>query len=704
MKTSRRNFLLSATSQIAIVAILPSTLSNAFAASGDVSVQDSAGVWDLKSLPHMLATAFFQEDVPEGPVSMHKGRGILPLEASQPIQTLQPEKTSNDGIVFSGNENVHLRFPNVKDSLRLYRWCLTITRAKNAGDTDSVAQVLSVNDGPSAQNCHPKIAIQGAATKATVATVWHGATESGTVKASLKATGFILDGSAWNVSLTYRRNGRLFASVNGVDSGYVNEIINWAWPMPDGGPESIIGGKRSPEMEWAYDCIVFGQGELSERMVQKIEGWAAWRVKRQADLPGDHPYRLSPPTIDEEDSGPTYKLDLEAWQNWGDGLRPGQTSARMGAPARLTPDFQRVFYEDFRRTGIASSAVAPRSTPTWFAPGWNSAVGASAQVIPPTKKLNLYQQTAEPDGAGLKLSLRNQKKWFAPAIYTVNDAGQGHSWEGEAIFRLRCRFSEYSEVPGGLFPAFWCYSLEPLFARELERIEIDFWEFDGKNPLYLNGASSHVHSAAYPGLLGHLRKDAKRYKVWGGELRAARLGTEEDFTVWDGKWHTWEFATGSDFTSLSVSLEKNGEEQMIELYRCPTPKEYLQRRYLIIDYALRLEDGEPDRAVSHDFEIDFVEVLQRAQKLEAFEKPFLALPTIDGVRSAGQALTCKANLPPELRDVWYYWYVDGYPRSISPSATFTLEDQDLGKDVRCMVKAVGAFGQPEAWSRSARVE
>ncbi len=703
MRTSRRNFLLSATSQFAMIAILPSAVSGAFAASSDVS--DTDQIWDLKALPHMLATAFFQEDVPEGPVSTHKARGILPLDASQPVEDLQPEKTSGGGgVVFSGSGNLHLRFPNVKDSLRLYRWCLTITRAKKSGDANSTAQVLSVNDGASAQNCHPKITIEAATTDATVAAVWHGATASGTVKANLKGPGFVLGGSQWNVSLTYRRNGRLFASVNGVDSGYVNEIVNWAWPMPEGGPPSIIGGKRSPDMEWAYDCIVFGQGELTERMVHKIEGWAAWRVGRQADLPADHPYRLSHPTVDEEDLGPSYKLDLKAWQSWGDALSPGQTSANMGAPARILPDFQRVFYDDFKRIAIASSAVAPQATPAWFAPGWNSAVGGSAQVIPPTKKLNLYQQSGLADEGGLKLSLRNQKRWFAPAIYTVNDAGQGHSWEGEAIFRLRCKFNEYSKVPGGLFPAFWCYSLEPLFARELERIEIDFWEFDGKNPLYLNGGSSHVHSAAYPGLFGHLLKDAKRYKVWGGELRAARLGTKTDFSVWDGKWHTWEFATGNDFTSLAVSLEKNGVEEMIELYRCPTPREYLERRYLIIDYALRLEDGEPDRAVSHDFEIDFVEVLQPAAKLEAFAEPFFALPSIEGIVNAGQTLTCKANLPPKLRDVWYHWYVDGHSRSVSPSSAFVLEDQDVGKDVRCMVKAVGAFGKPEAWSRSATVK
>jgi hypothetical protein len=700
MKTTRRNFLLNATSLVALPCLLAPAAS---AGASNVPKADLGEPWDLKSFPDMLATAFFQEDVSAGPVAVHKGRGIFPLEASQPVENLRPEKIADRGVVFSGARNLHLRFRNVKDSLRLYRWCLTVTRLSKPTGGRAVAQIVSVNDGSSAQNCHPKITLDGAAAEARLQACWHGAAERGTVKAFLNSDGFAFD--AWNINLTYRRNGRLFSSLNGVDSGYVNDIVDWAWPSVEGGPESIIGGKRSANTEWGYDCIVLGQGELTEAMVRKLEGWAAWRVARQGALPAGHPYRLSRPVVDAEDVGLGYRFDEAAWLRWGSALRGSGTSARIGKPAEDRSDFQRVFYDAAGSKGPAASMLSSGSAPTWFAPGWNSAVGASAQLLPPTAKVKLYEQTAGgADGSGgvMTLSLKHQNKWFAPAIYTVNDAGQGHSWEGETIFRLRCRMSSYDKVPGGFFPGFWSYALQPLFTRHLERIEIDFWELDGKNPIWLNGGSSHVHSASFPGVFGHLTKDAKRFKVWAGELTAARLGIEKDFTPWDGKWHTWEFAIEKEFTTLSVSVDKSGREEMIELYRCPTPVEYLERRYVIVNYALRLEDGEPDRSISHDLQIASFEVLQKAEKLGSFALPFIALPIILGTPRLGQSLKCEHGLSPGITDIWYYWYADGCPRLVSPSPVFKPEAEDLGKTLRCMVKAVGAKGQPEAWSPELR--
>lgn len=47
-------------------------------------------------------------------------------------------------------------------------------------------------------------------------------------------------------------------------------------------------------------------------------------------------------------------------------------------------------------------------------------------------------------------------------VYTVNDGGQGYSWAGEKIFRIRCMFPamEQKQLPGGLFPAFWSYGTD----------------------------------------------------------------------------------------------------------------------------------------------------------------------------------------------------------------------------------------------------
>ncbi len=75
---------------------------------------------------------------------------------------------------------------------------------------------------------------------------------------------------------------------------------------PTGAPDTSPGtwtfmlGTRNPTQQHffgqIYDvCWIRGEATLDER--QKYAGWAAWSRGRQADLPVDHPYKLSPPTV-----------------------------------------------------------------------------------------------------------------------------------------------------------------------------------------------------------------------------------------------------------------------------------------------------------------------------------------------------------------------------------------------------------------------
>lgn len=663
-------------------------------------------VWDPSLFPWMLSTAFFQEDVPTGPVSSHRARGIAPYLAKQTNGLFRPTKLDgNQGIEFSPFSGQHLSFPAVRDSLRLYRWCLAILRVDDRGDTDKVTQLFNINEGSQSNNRHPGIQYRPAAGRRQgLDLIWHGANKKSILKANLPGNSFVADGKVWNVCLTHRRNGQLYASTNGIDSGYRNKTSSWVWPLPFKTSTSRIGDRTGLECGWAYDCLILGQTELSETNVKKLEGWAMWRIGRQLELPDDHPYRLDHPVVDEDDFPYIYQFDKKSWNDWGAQLKRQKTSEHMGQPALRPDGYQRVFFDDFRINTIAPSNKIPDQIANWFGPGWNTAVGNSGQMLSPAQKPLLYKHTPQPQqpvrsGGSLTLSLKEKNgRWFAPAIYTVDESGKGLSWEGETIFRLRCKAPFYDKVPGGFFPAFWSYALQPLFLRHLERIEIDFWEFDGKNDNWLNGGSSHVHRAHRFGPLSQLERDAKHYKVLGTRIVREDTAFEQPFHFWDGHWHLWEFRIERDFTYLNVTLEKNGEETWIELFRCPTPLEYFERKYLIINFALRANDGLPNPNQDHNIEIDYVEVLQKQQKLEIAPPLFASVPKIKGVAKAGSLVSCYAPLNEPIADVWYHWFADGYPRAVNPSSNYLLSQDDVGKEIRCLVRAVGATNQPEAWS------
>jgi hypothetical protein len=320
-------------------------------------------------------------------------------------------------------------------------------------------------------------------------------------------------------------------------------------------------------------------------------------------------------------------------------------------------------------------------------------------MIAPGQKPDAYPYDEKDQKQSVSLASSDGNRWRAAGLYTVNDMGYGYTWKGPKVFRIRCMFPKATQetLTGGLFPAFWSYDPDFLFWRTANRIEVDYFEFDGHNGKWLNGLSTHYHYA-------HLRDNIfaknpgtyKRFKVYGGELTEDKSKIPGGIFVWDGQYHTWEFVLDRDMTYINVTIpEGNGKERWVEICRAPTSPTYLQRLNLQFNMALKARYGKPK--TREDYSVDFVEVLQKSEDLKSLPKPFTAPPQLSGSTTAGSVVSCQSNAA-GVADIRYFWFADGYPLTWGTSNTYTLTAADAGKQIRCMVKAVGALDMPEAWS------
>ena len=621
--------------------------------------------------------------------------GFAPQDASQPDPLLQPTKLAEaGGVEFAENSGQHLAFPRVRDALASYRWALAIFRVDESTGSGNTASIFTVNasggSGNVAGTQMPSLVYQK--DSGLLMAQFRGLGPSGSTYYNLTSDAALADGETWNVALIYRRGGRLFMSVNGADAGApLPETLTFSVQPPPKNSVSYIGNRELTGPTWAYDAIVFGQSELTEAQVKKIEGWAMQRIGRAADLPADHPYQNTVPVVGPEDFPSRYAFDTKAWdarwEKWPEANRWVNRGETFYADPAATPaGYTRVFYDDFRADSVGRSDRSDGGEDLiWYGPGWNDGVGKLARSWEPHRSPDLYEHN-ELDQT-LTLSLQHDGgTWRAATIYSVDEAGTGRSWEGGGIFRARVKFPDIQGDPGvDYFPAFlWFYNLEHLFWRTSERIEFDGYELEGIDDDWINGGSSHVHAGEYPGLFGHLAVDIPHEKIFGD--------TYAGFDVWDGQYHLYEVRVDPVMTYLTIDG--------VELARVETPSEYLQRLYMIADYALKDKGQKPDRTVRHDMTIDYIEVLQRTDQVADFTAPFEARPTLTGKAQVEQTLTCTPNLPSELRDLRFYWYSDGYPRGFGLSPEYTVRPDDVGTEIRCMVKAVGALDQPEAWTEA----
>ena len=581
------------------------------------------------------------------------------------------------------NSGQHLNFPNERHANVINRWCLLIFRVDAETGRADKATLLNFNVGSGAGQSIPLVEFWKSPPRVRVCV-------NGLV--GRNATSFevipqeevIADGTTWNVLFCYRRNGRLYASLNGGphavhESPSITSAVN-----PQG--FGRIGDASPTNPTWAFDVNMVGQSELSEGLVEKFIGWAMWRAGRSSQLPAAHPYRSARPTVDADDYPDRYLFDPAAWAiHKANTENREEKYANRGNPPPAEGDTVIVFHDDFRERSVDRS-LGGRKHSIWYAPGFNASVGDSARLAPPDESPDCYVHDATAGTLSLVLQ-RDSGIWNSGAIYSVNNIGQGRTWQ-KGIFEIKVRFPKDQYV-GGLWPTFWGYNLEHLFWCTGGRVEIDHFEYRA-SPTYINGLSIHSHEAnIVPGYEGRLLAPGKHSKVAGTKLTSPK-NWPETLNLWDGEWHVFSTRIYDDYTYLVIDG--------LELARIPTCSELRQRIDMQVSLAYTASDGVADPGTKYQMEIDYVQVRQLRGQVESFGPPFVARPTITGKLKVGETLTVSANLPPAIADRDYFYYRDGYPIVGEWQPTYLVSAADKGHRIRCMVKAVGATNEPESWT------
>ena len=672
-----------------------------------ITKSDNKIPWSINIFPEWIMSAYLQDDFSKGTVEKHTPRGNLKREATQEKAELRPEKVSaKGGLEFSANSGKYLKMAGVKDSRWSYRWLILNFRIdKNSGKgTETV--LLDVNKGKYAGYSSPKIWYS----KENGLNIQYvGSKAGGLDKRIMLASNVVADGKTWNSVVCGTRQGVMYASVNGTPLTTIEKQSDrFSTGMISEGriakTFSYIGDSKNNEnMAWALDSLVFGITEPSEAMVRKMSGWAAHRLGIQKSLPTNHPYKSVMPVLDAEDFPHRYVHDNDQWLKWRAGLKDKSMTRVNAGGSRVSPKgFERVFYDDFRSKRISDSTS--KDGDLWMAPGFNTAVGGALPLLKPQQKPDVYPYDSENKKQTVSLA-KSGNRWKGSAFYSINDMGQGYTWDGPKVFRIRCMFPKVpqKELAGGLFPAFWSYGTEWIYWRTSNRIECDWFEFDGQNGGWLNGIATHYHYPHVKNIFTMSNDSYKRTKVYGGDLKESKSKVPGGIYMWDGEYHTWEFVVEKDMTYINITKEdENGKETWYELARAKTAPTYLERLDIQVNYALHGKNGYP-KSERQDFVIDFIEVLQKKAQLEEVPSVFTARPELSGDLAVGSTIECKSNLE-TITDIRYYWFADGYPLTYGTSNSYKLTAAEKGKEIRCMVQAVGALDMPEAWSNRVNIK
>jgi hypothetical protein len=656
--------------------------------------------WSPNIYSEWISTSALQEDAAQGKVTKLANRGTVNKQGlSQGIKDKHPLRAlGRGGIEFAKNAGQHLTMGVQPDARWNYRWALFTFRIDGMSGTGDTTLLVDINRGKGAGRSSPKIWYNK---RTGLNLEYVGQGRNGLDRRLMSTKDIHTDGKTWNVVVMGTRYGRMYGAVNGRDIT-IEQPDHFAGPRLYKG-KTFIGDSKTDNSAWALDALLLGTTEPSEAMVRKLTGWAAHRLGFQSTLPQDHPYAAQRPVLDEEDYPYRYVHDNAAWTAWGESLKDKNfKKSNAGGKPVISENFERVFYDDFRRKRIGRSDASEGEL--WQAPGFNTAVGASAQLAVPGSKPEVYAHDANAKKQTLSLAPKGNR-WVASAFYSVNDMGHGYTWDGPKIFRIRSMFPKVPQnaLAPGLWPAFWSYGTEWLFWRTSNRIETDWFEFHGKNGQWLNGLASHFHySNLNKNIYAKNNQSHQSYKVYGGELTEAKSNIPGGLYFWDGQYHTWEFIIDTDMTYINVTVpDKAGKDRWVEVARSKTAATYLERLDIQLDYALKKDKPQP--VGEQKFVIDFIEVLQKTAKIEAYDKPFSAAPVINGEAAIGSTLTCKANLQ-GVNDIRYYWFASGYPLTYSSKPSYTLTLKEKGSKIRCMVKAVGARNMPEAWSSAVSLD
>lgn len=649
---------------------------DARAAGSEPGSQPKADSWHLDLPPEMIVKSWVQEDLADGEVASWQSGGVKPVAAVQAEPSLRPTKLPNNGgVLFEKGTKQALAWAVDNDAPYLHRWWVVIARCNSAVNADANnISVLCVN-GAEGGSLHrqPRVCFKPRA--ATFVSQLH----DGKLKSEEGQCS--TDFGDWNVMVGYRRGFVMQAVVNGVKTA--GQTI-YALASNRMKSQSFMGDVNDPmRADVAIDCVIIGQSELDDSQIDMLMGWGMWRVGRQSALPDDHPYRQSPPSAVDANSKPArYAFDPAFWASWA--AIGNERYAHRGEAASPISGYTTVFLDDFDSNTVVDDSQGAQGS-IWYAPTHLAGIGVDADAQRISASPSSYVH--DPASHTLALRLLNNGRWRTGAFSSVNNNGQGRCW-GKGIFEIRARLPKIAAPRPGFFPAFWAYGKEHLFWRTRNRLETDFWEYDGLNGAYIN-ISQHVHKPrlgyADPQVAAH---DVHR-KIAGYQIDPSN-GFPETIDIYDGEFHTWYAQIEDDYSYFVIDGH--------EVARVPTTPELTAKKYIMVDFAYDENKGQaqPDPSQTYDMVIDYIKVRQTEADLARIPPGFTALPAFSGKASPGQALTVAPNVI--ASQIEYLWYRDGIPIVGETGTSYELSSRDVGHKLRCHVRAVSVLDQPEAWT------
>jgi hypothetical protein len=423
------------------------------AGSSGIGVDYRARSWRPDLFPEMIVKSWYQDDLSEGEVSSWQSSGLKPVAAVQTAQALRPLKLPNGGgVLFKKGTKMALTWPVEADAPYLHRWWLVIAHCDSSSNAHAIdTSILSVNgaDGGSAYR-QPRICFNPSA--GTFVSQLH----DGWLKS--EGGSCSTDRGDWNVIVGYRRGFVTQAVVNGIKTA--GQEIHALVPNRTNSQSFMGDVNNAMTADVAIDCVIIGQSELNDSQIDKLMGWAMWRVGRQSTLPANHPYRQSPPSsVDANDEPARYKFDAETWAS-GASIA-NKRYAHRGEAAPAIHDYTTIFFDDFETNTIVDDATGEQGS-LWYAPTHLTMVGVDAKA----QRISASPSSYVHDAANHTLALRLLYKdgWKTGAFSSVNNNGQGRFW-GKGIFEIRAKLPKIAGPRPGFFPAFWAYGREHLFWR-----------------------------------------------------------------------------------------------------------------------------------------------------------------------------------------------------------------------------------------------
>jgi hypothetical protein len=693
IRQKRRHFLANL-SAAGVAAVFVSRDSLADGGRSDTGSITTGNFWTPEIDSELMAVGFFQEDLAEGTVNTWISRGRKSKTATGTATKL----ANNGGVLFAKGTQQKVSWAADNDAPLLHRWWVVIARFDPTGLTTQHIPVLTVN-GAQGGAIHRQPYVKFVPGHGELWTLLDNSQIVAIQGAPYQPTF-----SDWNILVSYRRGGFLYAWINGVEKTPI--AFTGMQVVTDRSPSSLgannISAEGTMHADMAIDCALIGQGELSDAWIDKIVGWAHWRVGRQDLLPSGHPYKSAAPTPDgSEGTISRFIFNQADWDAWA-AISKAEKTPNIGlAPPSLDDgqgdDYKRVFFTDFKvATDEPVDDLSLNFTHPWYAPTHLIGINADATALRPNQTPDCYILDTANEGT---LTLRMQEtspgngNWVSGAFSSVNKEGQGRTW-GKGRWRARIKFPLMS--PGVAFPdpprpgfwlAFWTYGKEHLFWRTRNRTEHNFMEYNGLNGFYLN-TTIHIHDPVIVYDNGEIRQSPDL----DDEIFDGPLDSTNNFTptidIYDGQYHIWEFRIEDDFTYIIVDDK--------EAARVPTKPWLSLQKYIMIDWALRANENPAVSGETYDMTIDWVEVWQRERWLDDVPTGFSARPTLSGTRAIGNTITCTPNTT--ASQIQFHWFKDGEPIVAAESATFVETADSAAKALRVHVRALSLLNQPEAWT------